>query len=162
MCKCESRGLQRPGFLIHSCVPVFNTVNDIQIKSVNKINKHLMNWKKPNSSVQFSRSVMSHFVTPWTAACQVSLSIANSGSLLKLMSVVSVMPSKHLILCCSLFLLPSTFPSIRVFSNESVLHIRWPKYWSFSFTISPSNLVILSLGFLCTLGCDSPQPENSF
>ena len=139
MCKCESRGLQRPGFLIHSCVPVFNTVNDIQIKSVNKINKHLMNWKKPNSSVQFSRSVVSHFVTPWTAACQVSLSIANSGSLLKLMSVVSVMPSKHFILCCSLFLLPSHFPSIRVFAKESVLRISWPKYWSFSFSISPCN-----------------------
>ena len=79
------------------------------------------------------------FVTPWTAAHQVSLSITNSWSLLKLMSIESVMASNHFILCCPLFLLPSVFPSIRVFSNESVLHIRWPKYWSFSFSISPSS-----------------------
>ena len=79
------------------------------------------------------------FVTPWTAACQASLSITNSQSLLKLMSVESVMPSNHFILCCPLLLLPSIFPSIRVFSNESALRIRWPKYWSFSFSISPSN-----------------------
>ena len=79
------------------------------------------------------------FVTPWTAECQASLSITNFWSLLKLMSIESVMPSKHLILCCPLFLPPSIFPSIKVFSNESVLHIRWPKYWSFSFSISPSN-----------------------
>ena len=77
-------------------------------------------------------------VTPWTATCQASLSITNSWSLLKLMSIESVKPSNHLILCRPL-LLPSIFPSIRVFSNESVLHIRWPKYWSFSFSISPSN-----------------------
>ena len=79
------------------------------------------------------------FATPWTAAGLASLSIINSHSLLKLMSIESVMPSNHLILCCPLLLLPSVFPSIRVFSNESVLHIRWPKYWSFSFSISPSN-----------------------
>ena len=77
--------------------------------------------------------------TPWTAAHQASLSITNSRSLLKLMSITSVMPSNHLILCRPLLLLPSIFPSIRVFSNESALHIRWPKYWSFSFNISPSN-----------------------
>ena len=77
-------------------------------------------------------------MTPWTAACQAFLSITNSQSLLKLMSTESVMPSNHLILCHPL-LPPSIFPSIRVFSNESVLHIRWPKYWSFSFSISPSN-----------------------
>ena len=77
-------------------------------------------------------------MTPWDAACQASLSNNNSQSLLKLMSTELVMPSNHLILCHPL-LLPSTFPSIRVFSNESVLHIRWPKYWSFSFSISPSN-----------------------
>jgi len=76
--------------------------------------------------------------TPWTAALQASLSITNSWSLLKLMSIESVMPSNHLILCHPLLLLPSIFPSIRVFSNESVLHIRWPKYWIFSFNISPS------------------------
>ena len=73
------------------------------------------------------------FATPWTAACQASLSVTNSWSLLKLKSIKSVMPSNHLILCHHLLLLPSIFPSIRVFSNESVFHIRWPKYWSFSF-----------------------------
>ena len=91
-------------------------------------------------SVQFSRSVVSNsFVTPWTAACQASLSITNSQSLLKLRSIELVMPSNHLILCRPLLLPPSIFPSIRVFSNESVLHTRWSKYWSFSFSISPSN-----------------------
>ena len=80
-----------------------------------------------------------HFETPWTAAHQPSLSITNSQSLFKLMSIKSVMPSNHLILCHTLLLLPSIFPSIRVFSNESVLHIWYPKYWSFSFSISPSN-----------------------
>ena len=79
------------------------------------------------------------FVTPRTAACQASLSIINSQGLVKLMSIESVMPSNHFILCHPLLLLPSIFPSIRVFSNESVLHIRWPKYWSFNFSISPSN-----------------------
>ena len=91
------------------------------------------------SSVQFSRSVVSDSVTPWTAARQASLSITNSQSLPKLMSIELVMPSSHLILCRPLLLLPSIFPSIRIFSNESVLHIRWPKYWSFSFSISPSS-----------------------
>ena len=90
------------------------------------------------SSVQLLSRVKL-FVTPWTAACQASLSVANSQSLLKLMSIESVMPSNHLILCHPLLLLPSIFPSIRVFSNESVLCIRWPKYWSFSFSISLSN-----------------------
>ena len=78
-------------------------------------------------------------MTPWTAAHQASLSITNSQSSLKLMSIESVMPSNHLILCHPLLLLPSIFPSIRVFSSESALRIRWPKYWSFSFSISPSN-----------------------
>ena len=90
------------------------------------------------SSVQ-SLSRVQLFVTPWTAACQDYLSIANSQSLLKLMSLESVIPSNHLILCRPLLLLPSIFPSIRVFSNKPVLHIRWPKYRSFSFNISPSN-----------------------
>ena len=92
----------------------------------------------PFSSVQ----LLSHvwvFATPWTAAHQASLSITNSQSLLKLMSIESMMPSNHLILWHPLLLLPSIFSSIRVFSEESVLHIRWPKYWSFSFSISPSN-----------------------
>ena len=79
------------------------------------------------------------FVTPWTAACQASLSIISSRSLPILMPIESVMPSNHLILCHSLLFLPSIFPSIRVFSNELALHIRWPKYWSFSFNTSPSN-----------------------
>ena len=79
------------------------------------------------------------FVTPWTEARQASLSITNSQSLLKLMPIWSVIPSKHLILCCPLLFLPSIIPSIRVFSNESTLCIKWPKYWSFSFNISPSN-----------------------
>ena len=79
------------------------------------------------------------FVTPWTAACQASLSITISLRLLKLMSIESVMPSNHLVLCHPLLLLLSIFPSIRVFSNESALRIRWPKYWSCSFNISPSN-----------------------
>ena len=91
------------------------------------------------SSVQFSHSVVSNSVTAWTAARQASLSITSSRSLLKLMSIESVMPSNHLILCRPLLLPPSIFPSIRVFSNVSVLHIRWPKYWSFSFSISLSN-----------------------
>ena len=78
-------------------------------------------------------------MTPWTAARQTSLSIINSWSLLKLMSIKSVMPSNHFIPCCPLLLLPSIFPSIRVFSNESVFHITWPKNWSFSFSISPSK-----------------------
>ena len=90
------------------------------------------------SSVQ-SLSRVQLFVTPWTGACQASLSITNSQSLLKLMSIELVMPSNCLILCHPLLLLPSIFLSIRGFSNESVLHIRWPKYWSFSFSISPSN-----------------------
>ena len=95
-------------------------------------------FTSPISSVQSLRRVQL-FVTPWTAACQASLSITNSRSLLKLMSIKSVMPSNHLILCRPLFLLPSIFPCIRIFSNESVLHIRWPKYWSFIFSIGPSN-----------------------
>ena len=99
-----------------------------------RIVKHIL------PSVQFSHSVMSDYATPWTAACQASLSITNFQSLFKLMSIESVMPSNHLILCRPL-LLPSIFPSIRVFSNELALCIRWPKYWSssFSFGISPSN-----------------------
>ena len=90
------------------------------------------------SSVQ-SLSCVRLFETPWTAARQASLSITNSQSLLKLMSIESMMPSNHLILCSLLLLLPSIFPSFRLFSNESVHCIRWPKYWSFSFSISPSN-----------------------
>ena len=103
-----------------------------------------MTYRGKYKCKRFSQSVqsLSHFRllgTPWTAAHQASLSITSSWSLLKLMSIESVMPSNHLILCHPLLLLPSVFPSIRVFSSESVLRIRWPKYWSFSFSISPSN-----------------------
>ena len=92
------------------------------------------------SLVHFSCSVMSNSLqTPWTAVLQATLSITIYQSLIKLMSIESVMPSNHLILCCPLLLLTSIFPSIRVFSNESAFHSRWPKYWSFSFSLSPSN-----------------------
>ena len=104
------------------------------------------------TSVQFSRSVVSNSVTPWITAHQASLSITNSWSLLKLMSIESVMPSNHLILWRPLLLLSPIPPSIRVFSNESTLHMRWPKYWSFSFSISPSNehpgLISFRMGWL--------------
>ena len=90
------------------------------------------------SSVQFSHLVQL-FATPWTAACQASLSITNSQSLLKLMSIEAMISSNHLILCCPFLFPPSIFPNMRVFSNESFLHIRWPQFWSFSFSISPSS-----------------------
>ena len=106
--------------------------------SQKKFNR-LVSSIKRFSSVQFSRSVMSDSVTPWTTAGQASLSITNFQSLPKLMSIESVMASNHLILCRPLLLLPPIYPIIRVFSNESALRIRWPKYWSFSFNISLSN-----------------------
>ena len=102
------------------------------------------------SSVQsFSRVWL--FATPWITACQTSLSITSSRSLSKLMSIESVMPSNHLILCHPLLLLPSIFPSIRVFSNESALRIRWPKYWSFSFNITPSNEHTGLIIYICNI-----------
>ena len=107
-------------------------------RDLNQSEKHVLYTTHQFSPVK-SLSHVQLFATPWTAAHQASLSITNSQSLLKLMSIESVMPSNHLILCRPLLLRPSIFPSIRVFSNESVLHIRWPKYWSFSFNISPSN-----------------------
>ena len=97
-----------------------------------------MKYKLYFSSVQLLRFVRL-FATLWIAARQASLSVTNSQSLLKLMSIASVTPSYHLILCCPLLPLPSIFPGIKVFTSESVLHIRWPKHWSFSFSISPSN-----------------------
>ena len=125
-------------------------------------------WPNVLSQVQFS-SVQSFscvwlFRTPWTAACQASLSITTSQSLLKLMSIELVMPSHHLILSHPLLFLSSIFPSIRVFSNESAVCIKWPKYWSFSFSISLSNkysgLISLGLtGFPCTLG-DSQESST--
>ena len=109
------------------------------------VRAHSVFRKKVNDDVRSiisSLQSVSHvqlFATPWTVAHQASLSMTNSQSLLKLMFIDSVMPFNHLILCCPLLLLPLIFPSIRVFSNESVLHIRWPKYWSFSFSIRPSS-----------------------
>ena len=100
-------------------------------------NKSKENRPQFNSVQLLSRVRL--FATPWTAARQAFLSITNSQSLLKLMSLISVISSNHLILCCPLLLLPSIFPSIRVFSNESALRMRWPKYWTFSFNISPTN-----------------------
>ena len=122
------------------------------------------------SSVQLLSRVQL-FVTPWTAACQASLLITNSKSLLKLLSIEVVMPSNHLIFCHPLLLLPSIFPSIRVFSSESAVCIRWPKYWSSSFSISPSNeyLVLISfrmdwLDLLAVQGTlessPTPQPKS--
>ena len=119
-------------FKIHPEFDYFSPPPPLPLTQVT-INSHL-----DYSSVQFSHSVVS-LCHSWTAACQPSLSITNSWSLLKLMSIESVMPSSHLILCRPLLLLPSIFPSIRVFSDESALHLRWPKCWSFSFNISPSN-----------------------
>ena len=115
-------------------------------------------------SVQFSRVRL--FATPWTAARQISLSITNSWSLLKLMSKESVMLSNHhLILCCLLLLPPSIFPDIRVFSNESVLRIRWPKYWTFSLSISPSNeysgLISFRMDWLDLLAVPRDSQESS-
>ena len=104
-----------------------------------KVKMELLCFTLQFSSVQSLSNVLLFFVTQWTAACQASLSITNLQSLLKLMSIELVMPSNHLILCHPLLLLPSIFPNIGIFSNESVLHIRWPKYWSFSFSISPSS-----------------------
>ena len=101
--------------------------------------KELKTHSSSNSHTSSVHSVVSDSATPWTAAHQASLSITNSWRLLKLMSIKSVMPSNHLILSCPLLLLPSIFPSIWVFSNESVLCIRWPMYWNLSFSISPSN-----------------------
>ena len=117
------------------------------------------------SSRQFSSvQSLSHvwlIATPWTAACQASLSITNSRSLLKLMSIELMMPSNYLILCLPLLLLPSIFPSIRVSSNESVLCIRWPKHWSFSFSISPSNEYSGLISFMTGLVWSPCSPRDS-
>ena len=107
-------------------------------------------WLLCSVSVQFSHSLISHSTKLWTAAHQASLSITNTWSLLKLICIESVMPSNHLILCPPLLFLPSIFPSIRVFSNESVLHIWWPEYQRFSFSISPSNEYLGMISFRLT------------
>ena len=108
------------------------------------------------SSVQFSGVRL--FATPWTAACQASLSITNSQGLLKFVSIESVVPSNHLILCNPLLPLASIFPSIRVFSNESALCVRWPKYWNFSFSVSPSNEYSGLISF--RIDCCSPRDSQ--
>ena len=117
-----------------------------------------------SSSVQ-SLSRVQLFLTPWATAHQASLSITNSQSLLKLMSIELVMPSNHPILCHPLLLPPSIFPSIRVFSNEPILHIRWPKYWSLSFSISPSNeysgLISFRVGWFDLLGVQGTLQDSS-
>ena len=117
---------------------VQNKYHTLIVRSSTKDSLYSCHGLTQCSSVR-SLSRVQLFVTPCTAARKASLSITNSWSLLKLISIELVMPSNHLILCCPLLLPPSMFPSIRVFSNESVLRIRWPKYWSFSFNISPSN-----------------------
>ena len=125
---------------------IYKTETDSQTENkltVTKRERRGINWEFGiNRYIVSSVQSLSHvwlFAAPWTAACHASLSIVNSQSLFKLMSIESVMSSNHLILCHPLLLLPSMFPRIRVFSNESALCIRWPKYWSFSFNISPSN-----------------------
>ena len=112
-------------------ISIFSLVKYLQIFC------YFENWAICFPSVQLLSC--SYSAAPWIAACQASLSITNSWSLLKLITIESVMPLNRLILCCPLLLLPSIFPSIRVFSNESVLRIRWPKYWSFSLSISPAD-----------------------
>ena len=119
------------------------------------------------SFASFSVQLLSHvrlFAIPWAAACWASLSITNSWSLLKLLSIESVMPSSHLILCCPLFLLPSVFPTIRVFSKDSVLCMRWPKYWGFSFSTSPSReyleLVSFRINWLDLLAVQGTQESS--
>ena len=123
----------------------------------------------PSSILQFSSvqslSCVQLFVTPWTAVRQASLSITSFQSLLKLMSIELVMPPNHLILCCPLLLLPSILPSIRVFSKESALRIRWPKYWTFSFTIIPSKeipgLISFRMDWLDLLAVQGTSQESS-
>ena len=120
-----------------------NTIQKHQVFSAQRslwFNTHIHIWLLEKPSVQFSHLIVSDSLRPpWTAARQTSLSITNSRSLIKLMFIELVMPSNYLILCHPLFLLLSIVPSIRVFSSESALYIRWPKYWSFNFSISPSN-----------------------
>ena len=126
--------------LSHPCMTTGKTKALTTWTFIGKVMSLLFNMLSQFSSVQFSYSVMSDSLQPHELQhARLSLSITNPRSLPKLISIESVMPSNHLILCRPLLLLPSIFPRIRVFSNESALHIRWPKYWSFSFNISPSN-----------------------
>ena len=140
-------------------IPAYAPTSSAEVAEVERFYEDIqdlleLTHKKDVLSITSSVQSLSHlqlFVTPWIAAHQASLSITNSRSLSKLMSIELVMPSSHLILCCPLLLLPPIPPSIRVFSNESALCMRWPKYWSFSFSISPSNehpgLICFKLGW---------------
>ena len=132
---------KEPSYSLHSLTTKASELGDGRLSSSGSL------YRSVSSAQSLTRIRL--FATIWTAARQASRSITNSQSFLKLMSIKSVMPSNHLILCHPLLLLPSIFPSIRVFSNESVLCIRWPKYWSFSFSISPSN----ENSGLISLGC---------
>ena len=122
---------------------------DAKQKQAHRLRKQTYTYQRGKVVVVTVQSLshVQHFETPWAAARQASLSFTISWSLLKFKSIESVMPSNHLILCCPLLFLPSVFPRIRVFSNESVLRIRWPKYWSFSFSISPSNEYSVLISF---------------
>ena len=141
---------------------IFPTQGSNQVSWVSCIGRWILYHQCHLNSVQ-SLGHVQLFATLWTAAHQASLSITNSQSLFKLMSLASVMPSSHLILCHSL-LPPSIFPSFRVFSNESVLHIRWPKYWSFSFSISPSDEYsgLISLGLIGWISLQSKGLSRVF
>ena len=137
-----------------------------QVESILHLPQKLSTWASCLvPSDQFSHSVVSDSATAWTIACQASLSITKSWSLTKLMCIESVMPSNHLILWCPLLLPPSIFPSIRVFSNESVLRIRWPNFWSFSFRVSPSNaysgMISFRVDWLDLLACPRDSQESS-
>jgi len=152
---------------MNNSAPKFLSAQSLQMwhyLEVESLNTQLRQGHTRFSSVQFSYSVVSDSANPWTAACQASLSITNSWSLLKLMFNESVMPFNHLILCLPPFLLPSIFPSIRLFSNESALRIRWPKYWSFSFNISPSNehsgLISFRIDWLDLLAVQGTQKSS--
>ena len=153
---------------INNYIGTFQSCHEGQVQTmvlVKVLQRNRANRISLSTSVQFSCSVVSDSATPWTAARQAFLSITNSRSSLKLMSIESVMPSSHLILCCPFLLLLSIFPSIRVFSNESALHIRWPKYWSFSFSISPSNeypgLISFTMNWLDLLAVQGTLQESS-
>ena len=139
MCNGIHPTIRRNKILTHATT--WMNLEDIMLSKISQTQKANIGWSllyQVFSSVQLLSRVWL-FETTWTAAHQASRSITNFQSLLKLMSIESVMPSSHLLLCCPLLLLPSVFPSIKVFSNESVLRIRWPKYWSFSFSISYSK-----------------------
>ena len=139
ICLYESQLFEILYFLYVSVTFTWSGVISLSTRSSHMTWVCWLSFLHTSQFVSVSCSVMYDSASPWTAACQASLSITNSQSLLRLMSIKMVMPSNHLILCHPLLLLPWIFPSIRVFSNESALRIRWPKYWSFSFSISPSN-----------------------